>query len=166
MFRLKRKVVDTAELVVYPKPVPIRKDQLTGGAGEAGTTIVSGKAAPRGDFAGVRDYRIGDELKRVHWKTTARTQKLAVIECEDSVQQSVTIALDLSRGADFGKGTVTSLDTATGAAAYAIRGYLKAGRDVHVVIPNGAKSTACVLTVSTSCPWRLPRSLEPRPIRQ
>lgn len=137
MFRLKRRIGGTCEVMVYPKPIAIRLSRLSGGAYETDWPSGSGKRAARGDLAGVRDYRRGDELSRVHWKTTARTGRLAVVEYEDSRTASTMIALDLSSGSDFGAGPVTALDMATGVAAYAAMEHLKAGRQVCIKFARG-----------------------------
>ena len=138
MFRLKRHLGATSELVVYPRPIPVRVGRISRRLGEPGTAETTGRIAARGDFAGVRDWRHGDELRRVHWKTTARTGRLAVVEFEDSAGELATVALDLSRGSDIGHGPVTSLDIAAGVAAYAVREHLRARRPVRLLLPHGS----------------------------
>lgn len=136
MFRLKRENGEKSELIVYPKPVRISAKGLSHSSTNSSISSGSDQKATRGNFAGIRDYRDGDELKRIHWKTTARTQKLTVIEYEDSSEESAQIMLDLSEGSDFGKDIVTSIDTATGAVAYAVRENLKCGRQVRLIMPE------------------------------
>jgi uncharacterized protein (DUF58 family) len=145
MFQLRRRLQGTSELLVYPKPIRFRISRLSCGTREFESTDPSGRLAPHGDFAGVREYRQGDELRRVHWKTTARTQQLAVMELEDSTTGSVTVLLDLSRGSDFGPEHVTSLDMAAGAAAYALGEYLQMGKLVRLILPHGAATVSMEL---------------------
>ena len=71
------------------------------------------------DFYGVREYAPGDELRRVHWRTTARTGTLAVAEYAQGVTLDVTVALDLFQDAYKGTGSEehSALETAVTLAA-------------------------------------------------
>ncbi len=56
------------------------------------------------DVAGVRDYRDGDSLRHVHWRSTARRGRLVVREFDDDLHEPVAVLLDtrphLYEGAD------------------------------------------------------------------
>ena len=106
------------ELIVHPDPVPAR-DWAVGGEGMHGLRERDGKTR-RGegmDFHGVRPYREGDMLRRVHWPTTARTGKLAVVEFERAYQQDIIVCLDLRKAIHFGKGRESTLEYAVKVAA-------------------------------------------------
>lgn len=49
-------------------------------------------------FLGIRDYRHGDELRRVHWRATARSGKLQIKLYEPAVLSGALIAVEM--GAD------------------------------------------------------------------
>ncbi len=136
MFRMRRYLQGTTELLVYPKPVWFKLPQMARGREESELNVPSGKLSNQGNFAGVREYRQGDELRRIHWKTTARTQELSIIELEDSTSGTISILVDLTKGADFGTGHITSVDVALGAAAYAIKQYQRLGHSVRLVLPG------------------------------
>jgi len=136
MLRLRRRVGTTSELIVYPKPVPIRSVRSSDGTRDTQVLRSVARFGVPGDFSSVRDYQDGDELRRIHWKTTARTQKLAVVEPEHNGAGLVTVALDLSEGSDCGAGPRTSLDVAAGIAAYAVRELLRAGTSVRLAMPE------------------------------
>ncbi|MEN6372691.1 MAG: DUF58 domain-containing protein [Armatimonadota bacterium] len=136
MLRLRCRVPGNTELIVHPRPIPFRINLVAGGNMEFEQLNLSGRTAVRGDFAGVREYRFGDEFKRIHWKTTARTQRLSVMEFEDSTIGSVTVMLDLSKGCDYGAEPVTSLDIAAGAAAFALKECLSHKRQSRLAIPR------------------------------
>lgn len=53
--------------------------------------------------AGVREYAPGDSLNRIHWKTTARLQKLMVKEFEFDPQMEVWILLDANAKVQVGR---------------------------------------------------------------
>lgn len=52
------------------------------------------------EFYGVREYRAGDPLRHVHWKTTARRGELAVREFEREVGAPLVLLLDNRAGGD------------------------------------------------------------------
>jgi uncharacterized protein (DUF58 family) len=128
----------TSEIVVHPEPMYAR-DSAIGGEGTYGTRDRDGKTR-RGDgmdFHGVREYQHGDALRRVHWPTTARTGKLAVVEFERAYQQDIVIGLDLSQGTNIGQGRDTTLEYAVKIAATLADRTLTAGGGVLLVTQNG-----------------------------
>ncbi len=50
-------------------------------------------------FLGVRDYRPGDGLRRIHWRATARTGILQVKLFEPTVLEGVLLAVEMGRAA-------------------------------------------------------------------
>jgi uncharacterized protein (DUF58 family) len=131
----------TTEIVVHPEPLMTR-DLSVGGEGTYGIRERDGKTR-RGegmDFHGVREYRYGDALRRVHWRTTARTGKLAVVEFERAYQQDVIIALDRAKGTNYGQGREATLEYAIKVAATLAERTLAAGGGV-TLITQGAKAS-------------------------
>ncbi|MBC8104523.1 MAG: DUF58 domain-containing protein [Cytophagales bacterium] len=129
------------EIVVHPEPL-FARDRSIGGEGSYGIRERDGKTRKgQGmDFHGVREYQPGDELRRVHWRTTARTGKLAVVEFERAYQQNIVIALDLARGTEHGKDRETTLEYAIKVAATLADRTLKAGGGV-TLITQSARAT-------------------------
>jgi len=83
-FGLVRFAVDwrqPAELTVFPalgrlrRPMDDRRLAL-----QAGVALAIGPSAGEEEFYGLRDYRTGDSLRRVHWRRSARTGELLVRE--------------------------------------------------------------------------------------
>lgn len=52
---------------------------------------------PGREFAQMRDYRLGDDIKNVHWKRSARCGKLIVREYEPEQGQNIFIMIDGGR---------------------------------------------------------------------
>ena len=134
-----RRLPAVSELVVYPAALPLRDSWLRGAASAgwrgADTALVRGDGD---DFYGVRDYGPGDELRRVHWRTTARTGTLAVAEYAQGITLDVTIALDLSQDAYKGTGRDegSALETAVTLAATLIGDLLRYGHSVRLLTPG------------------------------
>jgi hypothetical protein len=65
----------------------------------------------------VREYRRGDDLRRVHWRSSARVGELMVRREEQPWQSRATLFLDNRLGAHRGQGIASSLEAAVNAAA-------------------------------------------------
>lgn len=53
-------------------------------------------------FSDVRDYQPGDDVRRIHWKLSARTNKVYVKSFEEDRLLRIQLMLDLSRSTKFG----------------------------------------------------------------
>lgn len=82
------------QLLVTPEVVPLPRVDPTGRMA-SGSSSRDGRVGGTGeDDIGTRPYRLGDELRRVHWRTTARIGELSVRREEQPRQGSVTVLLD------------------------------------------------------------------------
>jgi len=60
-------------------------------------------ASNAGDgLAGVRDHEVGESLRRVHWRTTARRGRLTVRELEDHPREELHVLLDAAAQSSAG----------------------------------------------------------------
>jgi uncharacterized protein (DUF58 family) len=57
-----------------------------------------------GGLAGVRDHEVGESLRRVHWRTTARRGRLTVRELEEHPREELQVLLDAAAQALVGGG--------------------------------------------------------------
>ena len=73
------------------------------------------------EFSGVREYRQGDELKRIHWSASARYQHLVVKEYERTDKPRLLIALDCNPAFSLGVGKINTFEYAISIAASLIR---------------------------------------------
>jgi uncharacterized protein (DUF58 family) len=83
--------------------------------------------------AGVRDYAPGDSLNRIHWKSTARRQKLIAKEFEFDPQAEVWILLDAHSGVQVG-GTVELATEISAGIVYGEYGLPKSTEEYAVAI--------------------------------
>ena len=144
------------DLLVYPSVLPLRQLFLEGGGAWGRENQDEGAMRGDGlDFHGVREYQTGDDLRRVHWRTTARTGKLAVMEYTQGMTSDVLLVLDLNRDAyaDTGEGPESALEYAVKIAA-AVAAYLLArGYAVRLLTPGQ-------VPLALSRPDEMPRLLE------
>jgi len=121
-------------LIVLPRALEIPELHIwsTGGLGEHQFEGAGAKGSGI-EFHGVREYQAGDELRRVHWRSTARHGRLNVIEFEHSRAEDTLIAIDLKQGSEIGTGRYTSLEYAVKIAAGIAEQALKIGSLARLV---------------------------------
>lgn len=131
----RRRFSDPAILLVYPRietlPVPDRTLRHSGGDNSRRAAAAQGE-----DFYGVRDYREGDDPRKIHWPTSARLGVLMVREEEVSVQDRITVLLDDRSSAH----SVESFDWAADAAASVADLYFRIGFRVSLARPGGLET--------------------------
>jgi len=105
IFFLKKNYYLYSEFYVYPKIFNIQKlpPLVKGNVPWFGieTNRVSGDEH---DFFGVREYKPGDPIKRIHWFSTARKNSLIVKEFQQRAFFNATIIFDLDKDKNFGEG--------------------------------------------------------------
>lgn len=136
----------TSEMLVYPRIWPLSDEVPLGGAANSGR----GRTQPRAigeDLAHVREYVRGDDLRKIHWATTAHRGKLMVRQPEAPRDPRATLLLDTRAQAHRGTGSTSSLETAISAAASVIHHLALHGRAVTLI--DGP-----VRTPPVPRPWR------------
>jgi len=132
------------DLIVYPKPQPLPHWALYGEStiGPAGSRM-DRHSGESGDFYGVRPYQQGDELRHIHWKTTAHTGKLAIKQYHRRSSTATTIYLDCREEAyaERPDALEQAVQAAADAAAHAIGRHsllrlVQAGAKIKVVPPD------------------------------
>jgi len=131
------RVAGASELTVYPHidsiaPLPhTRGDDPLAGADHPTGVALSGE-----DFYALRAYEVGDDLRRVHWPSTARLDELMIRQNEMPWQARVTVLLDVRAGAHSGE----SLELAVSAAASIVAACWQRGSLVRLVTTDGVDS--------------------------
>ncbi len=141
MVDLHQVLPSTTTLLVTPRTEPLPPLALTGrwsGAGEHRTRDLLGSGSP--DVT-IREYRLGDDLRRVHWPSSARVSQLMVRREEQQWQSRCTLLLDNRRRSHRGHGIGSSLETAVGVAASVTRHLVEQDFDVRLVSATGDTST-------------------------
>jgi uncharacterized protein (DUF58 family) len=89
------------------------------------------------DDAATREYRRGDDLRRVHWRSTARTGELMVRREEQPWESRATVVLDTRAHAHRGEGPTASFEWAVSAAASIAVHLRQAGYKLRLVTGTG-----------------------------
>lgn len=122
------------ELVVYPAQIPFGLD-LVALSGWGANQADQGRNRGTGlEPRGVREFRAGDSLRFVHWRTTARTGQLQVKEFETGFNTNLAILIQQTAGTEVGTGAYTTLEAMCGHAAYLADVMLQRGSPIH--LPN------------------------------
>lgn len=99
--------------VLHPLPgVGLGGAYSTGGDSSARSVSIQGE-----DDAATREYRNGDDLRKVHWRSTARVGKLMVRREEQPWQTRSALLLDTRSTAHRGDGMAGSFEWSVSAAA-------------------------------------------------
>ncbi|MEU8322739.1 DUF58 domain-containing protein [Nonomuraea sp. NPDC048881] len=126
-------------LVVTPQVVALPHVRLSGewtGGGDSRTRSV---AAAGDDDVAPREYRQGDDLRRVHWRSTARHGELMVRREEQQWQSRGALLLDTRRHAHRGEGPRSSFEVAVSAAASIGVHLAHEGLGLRLVTDQGAE---------------------------
>lgn len=103
LFPMQRSIEATTNVVVYPLTVDIHEFPLPSGVLSGGDALRRRSYQVTANAAGVRDYAPGDSYNRIHWKSTARRNRLVVKEFELDPLADLWIIADMSSGVQVGK---------------------------------------------------------------
>ena len=124
-------------LVVTPRVVPLPVVPLEGAWNGSGDNRPRAFAGGSAEDVTVREYRQGDDLRRVHWRSSARMGELMVRREEQPWQQRATVFLDQRIRAHAGQGLASSLEAAVQAAASVVVHLTDRGYAVRLVTASG-----------------------------
>lgn len=94
------------------------------------------RAGYSGDLLGLRAYRPGDPLKRIHWIQSARHDQLIVCEQQASAAPRAQIVLDLDAGLHCGVGDQSTREWGIRIGASVCRGLLEGGAAVEIAMSD------------------------------
>jgi uncharacterized protein (DUF58 family) len=138
LVRLDRRFVATSEVMITPQVFPLPAMRAAGGAGSAGEARPHRIGVVGQDDALVREYRQGDDVRRIHWRSTARLGDLMVRREEQAWDPSASIILDSRARAHAGPGMHSSLEWAISAAASVAIHFLSDGFSVEIYEADGS----------------------------
>jgi uncharacterized protein (DUF58 family) len=131
-----REAAPAATLTVFPRIDPIRPLPQARGADPNGSTGHPSLMAGGDDFYALRPYQTGDDLRRVHWPSSARSDELMIRQDELPWQGRVSVFADLRSSVH----SPASFELALSATASIIQSAWQARRQVRLVTTDGADS--------------------------
>ena len=114
LFRARRNLdlkADATEIKVAPALLPAASIALSrrGGRARRGSSL---RARPGGgdELRGTRPYIVGDDMRQIHWKSTARTGELVMREWEQIGHAATLVVWDGARNTQWGVGPLDSIE--------------------------------------------------------
>jgi uncharacterized protein (DUF58 family) len=124
-----------SEVLVCPRVHDVLAPRQSGGRLVASVETVHARAqaADGEDFLTLREYEVGDDLRRVHWRSTARVGELMIRQDEAQWRARSIVVLDTRPGAHDAR----SFETAVEATASIVDRLTRMRRRVEVLASNG-----------------------------
>jgi uncharacterized protein (DUF58 family) len=132
--RRTERVVGTDEVIIHPRVHEVLALPEAGGEDlDRDTPKLRGQPDSGNEFLTLREYAPGDDLRRVHWRSTARRDQLMVRQEESRRRAPVLVLLDIRSGAH----DHTSFEVAVEAAASIVHALNREGRPVELMTSLG-----------------------------
>jgi uncharacterized protein (DUF58 family) len=130
-----------AEVVVLPRVVPLTSGRSLGsGIGSEGS-IPHMVALHGEDDQTVREYRDGDDLRRIHWPATARTGDIMVRQEDLPAKRRAVVLLDTRASGHGGSGRNSSLEWGVTTAASLLVHLVGTSYSVHLLTADPSSET-------------------------
>ncbi len=133
MCEVTRSFTATDPLTVVPRLHPLAPLKAAGSWRGAGDSVTRTAAASGEHDLATREYRHGDDLRRVHWRSTARRGELMVRRDEQPHQMQATVLVDRRAVGHRGDGPASSFEWAISAAASVCHLLVEAGYGVRMI---------------------------------
>ncbi|WP_067438350.1 DUF58 domain-containing protein [Nocardioides jensenii] len=137
LVELGRAFQTTVPVTVTPRTVRLPAVPLAGAWTGSGDNRPRAFATGSAEDVTVREYRRGDDLRRVHWRSSARVGELMVRREEQPWQSRATIFIDNRATAHRGQGVASSLEAAVSTAASIAVHLTQRGFTVRLVTAEG-----------------------------
>ncbi|MBM4421142.1 MAG: DUF58 domain-containing protein [Chloroflexi bacterium] len=133
LFATRSETRSHALVLVYPRVVPLPHWSLPGSFLEG--NVLTGKRSLQATsmVMGIREYRPGDAMNRIHWPSSARQRTLQVKEFELDKTADLWIFLDLDDRWHRGQGEDSTEERAVTVAASVVAKALRQHRNVGMV---------------------------------
>jgi uncharacterized protein (DUF58 family) len=156
LFQPRRLLLDVRPFDLFPRVHPTAGLERLGARRSFAPSEPSApRAGQSGTYLGVREFRPGDDLRRVHWPATARHAIPMVKEFELDLTPYFTLFLDLARDHRAGTGRKSTLEYVVRTAASLLASAARRGDTVQafgegrrpVAVPPGRGETHLALAL-------------------
>ena len=128
-----KEVLGDQSVLVYPAPIPGPVAGSVGAEAGRGVERFTGRGR-EGDVYQLRDFRDGDDTRQVHWKQTARQQRMIAVDRRRAVDKPPVVRLDPVVGDPKDEMTLRLFETRVSAVTAAVLRRLERGEPVVLVI--------------------------------
>jgi len=152
LVRASRRFDQPASLLVWPARGRLTTALIGKGASESASTAPSVRAGGQDDFYGLREYRLGDNARWIHWRRSAGRAEPVIREMSRPRPRTLWVALDTCVPGDGSPAerarrersirfAATLIEEAL-AAGYRVGAAVAYGRKV-VIVPPAERRSAC-----------------------
>lgn len=134
--RIRRPLAGTSDVLVLPRTTPLTDLARGTAAGLVG--LVSRMGRVGSDDVMIREYRAGDDVRRIHWRSSARSQTLMVRREEQARDLSVTLLVDTRALRHTGSEQDGTLEWTIETAASIALHCLEEGFALRQITPDGS----------------------------
>ncbi|ACL76061.1 DUF58 domain-containing protein [Ruminiclostridium cellulolyticum] len=97
LIKLKYKIPEPKKIIVYPKIEHLSNFSILSSGSSDSQSVENGIQDNMNNIKDIREYIDGDSFRKIHWKLTARNDKLMIKNYEGSIDANVNILLDLRK---------------------------------------------------------------------
>ncbi len=133
LFATEQRIPTDSLILVYPRILPLPFWQLPGSFLEGNVLTGQRSLQSTSMVMGIREYRPGDAVNRIHWPSSLRHRNLQVKEFELDKTADLWIYLDLERRWHRGEGDHSTEERAVTVAASVVAKALREHRNVGLV---------------------------------
>jgi uncharacterized protein (DUF58 family) len=133
LWKSSRALTIQTPLLVWPRTFAVMPAPQLSADQEIEGSRSPNKIGLGGDVLGVRPFRRGDSLRRIHWSQTARHDRLIVCEFQANARPQIQLILDLDPGVHSDCGVDNSREWAIRIVASLAKGWIEAGVAVGAV---------------------------------
>lgn len=137
----------TTDILILPRVEALGSGRPRGSGLGAEGAIPYMVALHGEDDASIRTYRDGDDLRRIHWPTTAHRSQLMVRQEDRPARRRAVIVLDSRVGGHQGSGTLGSFEWAVTAAASIVAHLSGHSYGLHLVTSETTVSGEATQTI-------------------
>jgi uncharacterized protein (DUF58 family) len=130
LWKSRRALSTTSQLIVWPRSYPVVPAPRFSVEQQVEGNFSPHKVGMNGDVLGVRPYRRGDSLRRIHWSQTARHDRLIVCEFQANARPAIQLILDADSSAHAGSGPDSSREWAIRIVASLAKGWIEDGLEI------------------------------------
>jgi len=133
LFSPRQPIPEIRPFDLFPKVQPVAGLERMGSRGSfAPSDPTTARAGQSAVYLGVRDFRAGDDVRRIHWPATARHRQPMVKEFELDLTPYFTLFVDLDRDHRAGTGRISTLEYVVRTAASLLASAARRGDTVQV----------------------------------
>ncbi len=136
LIKLKYKIPEPKKIIVYPRIEHLSNFSILSSGSSDSQSTENGIQDNMNNIRDIREYIAGDSYRKIHWKLTARNEKLMVKNYEGTTDANVNILLDLRKNVYNDEENIIIEDKLIEATIAVLYFYLSKGVSVNYVYFN------------------------------